>query len=207
MGILSRKYDLPIYANLETWKAMSSKIGAIETKNKIVFENDKSYSLGDIIIRPFSIPHDSADAVGYNIYSKCGKKISIATDIGNITENIRKHLYKSELVVLESNYDESMLLMGPYPYNLKKRVKSDVGHLSNEHASEFCVELVKNGTKTILLAHLSKENNFPELAFLTAKATLTLEEICLENDVKLEVLERDNPSGIYMIGEEMRLIN
>ena len=86
-----------------------------------------------------------------------------------ITENIRRHLYNSKLVVLESNYDPNMLMMGSYPYALKKRVMSDTGHLSNEEAAKFCVELSKRRNRINIIAHLSKENNFPELAYETSK--------------------------------------
>ena len=197
-GIISRKYDIPIFANIKTWCAMKDKLGQIEDRNMKVFENDKSYSLGDLIIRPFSISHDASDAVGYNFYAD-NEKMSIATDIGKITDNIRRHLYKSKLVVLESNYDPNMLMMGSYPYALKKRVMSEVGHLSNEDAANFCVELIKEGTERILLAHLSKENNFPELAYETSKGILTQNDIIVGQDVKLDVLLREEISDIYNV--------
>lgn len=197
-GILSRKFDIPIFANIKTWCAMKDKLGDIKDSNMKVFENDKTYSLGDIIIRPFSIPHDSSDAVGYNIYTG-NEKMSIATDIGEITDNIRRHLYKSKLVVLESNYDPNMLMMGSYPYALKKRVMSQTGHLANEDAANFCVELIKEGTESILLAHLSKENNFPELAYETSKGILTQNNIIVGQDVKLDILSRDEISNVYTL--------
>ena len=197
-GIISRKYNIPIFANIKTWCAMKDKLGQIEDHNMKVFENDKSYSLGDLIIRPFSISHDASDAVGYNFYAD-NEKMSIATDIGKITDNIRRHLYKSKLVVLESNYDPNMLMMGSYPYALKKRVMSEEGHLSNEDAANFCVELIKEGTQRILLAHLSKENNFPELAYETSKGILTQNNIIVGQDVKLDVLLREEISDIYYV--------
>lgn len=198
-GIISRKFDIPIFANIKTWCSMKDKIGDIKDSNMKVFENDKTYSLGDIIIRPFSIPHDSEDAVGYNFYAGTNEKISIATDIGQITENIRKHLYKSKLVILESNYDPNMLMMGSYPYSLKRRVMSEEGHLSNEDAGKFCVELVKQGTERILLAHLSKENNFPELAYETSKGILAQNNIIVGQDIKLDVLSRNEVSDVYKL--------
>ena len=197
-GIMSRKYNIPIFANVKTWCAMKDKLGDIKDSNMKVFENDRSYSLGDLIIRPFSISHDASDAVGYNFYAD-NEKMSIATDIGIITDNIRRHLYKSKLVVLESNYDPSMLMMGSYPYALKKRVMSDTGHLSNEDAAKFCIDLVKEGTERILLAHLSKENNFPELAYETSKSILAQNDIIIGQDIKLDVLLREEVSDIYKV--------
>ena len=197
-GIISRKYDIPIFANVKTWCAMKDKLGDIKDSNMKVFENDRSYSLEDLIIRPFSISHDASDAVGYNFYAE-NEKMSIATDIGMITDNIRRHLYKSKLVVLESNYDPNMLMMGSYPYSLKKRVMSDTGHLSNEDAAKFCIDLVKEGRERILLAHLSKENNFPELAYETSKSILAQNDIIIGQDIKLDVLLREKVSDIYNV--------
>ncbi|MDR0880704.1 MAG: MBL fold metallo-hydrolase [Clostridioides sp.] len=198
-GILSRKLDIPIYANVKTWMAMQEKLGKIDEKNMKVFENDKTYSLENIVVRPFSIEHDAADPVGYNFYSDNDEKISIATDMGCITENVKKHLFNSKLVVLESNYDKNMLMMGSYRYALKKRVMSDIGHLSNDEAAKFAVELIKQGTEELLLAHLSKENNFPELAYETTKGILAEHEIAVGEDVNLEILRRSSPSKIYRI--------
>ena len=195
-GILSRKLDIPIFANVKTWCAMKDKLGNIKEEHMKVFENDKTYSIGDIGIKPFSIPHDSVDAVGYNLFSN-KEKMSIATDIGCITENIRQNLFDSKLVVLESNYDPNMLMMGSYTYALKKRVMSDGGHLSNEEAASFCTELVEGGTESILLAHLSKENNFPELAYATTKNVLTKNEMIIGKDLTLDVLSRDKVSKVY----------
>lgn len=196
-GILSRKFDIPVFANIKTWCSMKDKLGDIKDKNMKVFENDKTYSLGDVIVRPFSIEHDASDPVGYNFYTENDEKMSIATDIGCITENIKKHLYKSKLVVLESNYDPNMLMMGSYTYALKKRVMSNTGHLSNEDAANFCVELINKGTESILLAHLSKENNFPELAYETSKGVLASNDIVVGQDVKLDVLSRNDVSNVY----------
>lgn len=198
-GILSRRYDIPIYANLETWKAMREKLGKLEDKNMKIFKNDKNYELKDLLIRPFSINHDAANPVGYSFTGEDDKKLSVATDIGNITQTIRQNLNKSDLVVLESNYDKEMLLMGPYTYSLKKRVMSEIGHLSNDEAAQYCVDLVKEGTQKVLLAHLSRENNFPALAYETTKQKLQEAGINIEKDLKLEVLLRDNVSRLFEI--------
>lgn len=197
-GIMSRKLDIPIYANLKTWCGMKDKIGNIKEENMVVFENDRTYALGDIKIRPFSIPHDSEDAVGYNIYSE-NEKMSIATDIGYVTENIRRNLKGSKLVILESNYDPNMLMMGKYSYSLKKRIMSEGGHLSNEEAASFCTELVDGGTEMILLAHLSKDNNFPELAYATSKNVLTNNQMIVGKDLILDVLSRSKVSKVYKL--------
>ena len=147
-------------------------------------------------IKPFSITHDAVDPVGFKMTD--GKKaISVATDIGHVSDNIKENLLGSKLIVLESNYDKEMLLMGSYTYALKKRVMSDIGHLSNEAAAKFAVELIKNGAENLLLAHLSRENNFPALAFETSNHILTENGMKIGKDANLEVLMRDDRSKLY----------
>lgn len=199
VGILSRKYDLPIYVNYNTWLAIEEKVGKIDLKNVVIFENDKVYELDDILIKPFSITHDAVDPVGFSLINERDEKISIATDIGHISENIRNNVIGSKLVVLESNYDKEMLLMGSYTYSLKKRVMSNIGHLSNEDAAKFAVDLINNGTEDILLAHLSRENNFPALAYETSNHILTENGMKIGSDVLLDVLRRDTLSKLYEV--------
>lgn len=196
VGVLSRKYDLPIFVNYKTWNAIKEKIGKVKEENIKIFENDKKYAIGDMEIKPFSITHDAVDPVGFKMFD--GKEsISVATDIGHISDNIRNNLIGSKLVVLESNYDKEMLLMGSYTYTLKKRVMSDIGHLSNEDAAKFTVDLIKNGTENILLAHLSRENNFPALAFETSNHILTENGMRIGKDANVEVLMRDDRSKLF----------
>lgn len=196
IGVLSRKYDLPIFVNYKTWNAIKEKIGKVKEENIKIFENDKEYAIGDMGIKPFSITHDAVDPVGFKLTD--GKKaISVATDIGHVSDNIKENLLGSKLIVLESNYDKEMLLMGSYTYALKKRVMSDIGHLSNEAAAKFAVELIKNGAENLLLAHLSRENNFPALAFETSNHILTENGMKIGKDANLEILMRDDRSKLY----------
>lgn len=199
VGILSRKYNLPIFVNYKTWLAMKEKIGRVDEKNIIIFENDKLYNIGDLLIKPFSIAHDAADPVGFTLLNEKEDKISIATDIGHVSNNIKENILGSKLVILESNYDKEMLLMGSYTYTLKKRVMSNTGHLSNEDAAKFAVELIKNGTEDILLAHLSRENNFPALAYETSNHILSENGMKIGSDVKLDILRRDCSSDVYEV--------
>ncbi len=201
LGVLSRKYDLPIYLNYKTWLALESKIGKIKESNIMIFDNDKAYDLGDMCIKPFSINHDAADPVGFSLFNERDDKLSIATDTGHISDDIRENILGSKLVVLESNYDKEMLLMGSYTYALKKRVMSNTGHLSNEDAAKFAVDLIKNGTEEILLAHLSRENNFPALAYETSNHILTENQMKIGRDVELEILMRDDISRLYQLGK------
>ncbi|OPJ55421.1 MBL fold metallo-hydrolase [Alkalithermobacter paradoxus] len=197
-GILSRKYDIPIYANEKTFQAMKDKIGDVKEKNIVIFKNNTKFSLNDIQITPFSIHHDAVDPVAFSFDDE-KTKISIATDLGYICDNIRKNIYNSKLVVLESNHDVEMLKMGPYPYYLKRRVLSKNGHLSNEDAGKFALELVEKGTQKIFLAHLSRENNFPELAFETVKGILKSKNIDIRKHVELKVLDRNEASNLCIV--------
>ena len=167
--VITKKYNIPIYATKKTWEAMS-KVKINESLKRIFWPNEK-FKIGDILVLPFSIPHDAADPCAFNLFNGT-KKITIATDIGHLDDELIKKMYASDILLLESNYDRDTLLCGPYPYILKKRIQSDVGHLSNEMAGEAIKTLYENGVSNIILGHLSKENNFPELAYQT-----TLNEI------------------------------
>ncbi len=153
-----------------------------------------------IAVQSFPIPHDSRCCVGYRFcavgegYQYCA---AIATDMGCVTEEIRSSLCGAGEVILESNHDENMLMMGPYPYELKRRILSECGHLSNTCAAEFLCDLTGSGAKHLLLAHLSPENNTPELAYLTAQAALKRQGLVLDEDYTLAVARRDSPVILY----------
>lgn len=189
-GILSRKFNLPIYASEGTWQAMGEMIGPVMEYNRRVFSSYEPFMIGDIEVRPFPIPHDANEPVGYS-YSNNGKKVTIATDIGHISIELLHYLEDSDLLLLESNHDLEMLKVGPYPWNLKQRIAGDNGHLSNEAAGKVIAYMAEKGTKRFLLGHLSKENNFPELAYQTVCNALC--EKCLHagTDVMVDVALRD----------------
>ena len=193
LGVLSSKYGIPIYANEKTWEHINCN--KISDENRRFFINDKKFDIEDLSILPFSTPHDAADPCGFNIY-KDSKKISIATDLGNITKDIFNKLENSSLVMLESNYDINILKYSPYPYNLKKRIASSIGHLENCMAGKAISRLANSGLKNALLIHLSKENNFPELAYKTVSEELEKNNI---NNIKLNIAPRDNPSEIFQV--------
>ncbi len=162
---ICKKYDIPIYATPKTWAQMS--LLNLPDYNHIPFNANENFDIGDFVIFPFSIPHDAVDPCAFNIFAG-NKKITIATDIGHIDDEIYNNLSGSDILMLESNYDTNTLTYGHYPYFLKKRITSDVGHLSNETASKVIKQLYDESKENnIILAHLSKENNFPELAYQT----------------------------------------
>lgn len=196
VGILSRRFNLPIYANGKTWEAMETKLGNIKSENIKVFSTNEPLYLGDLKITSYPISHDAAEPVGYT-FEERDIKISITTDLGYINEDILDKIRDSHLVVLESNHDIDMLKAGSYPYYLKRRILSDFGHLSNEAAGNVIVDLVKNNVKNVMLAHLSRENNFPELAMMTVKNILESNNISVGEDVFIDLAHRDKVSNIY----------
>lgn len=194
---ISKKYNIPIYANKKTWEAMPEKKAKISNENIRYFTNNKVFSLNDLNILPFGIPHDAADPCGFSISDNISQ-ISIATDIGHITNTILNNMKNSKFILLESNYEPDVLKCSSYPYKLKERISSPMGHLSNIDAGKTISYLSNYGEKNIMLGHLSRENNFPELAYNSV-----LEEMknnnCIMKNITLEVADRFTPSKFYEI--------
>ena len=200
-GVLSRKLDLPIYATPGTWAAMEGKIGAVAEKNIRVFQTEQDFFVGGINVQSFPTPHDAAESVGY-LFTVAGKRLSVATDIGCVRDSWMNYVRGSDAVILESNYDPDMLQAGPYPYDLKKRIMSRRGHLSNDDAGRTAAELVRSGARQIVLGHLSKENNFPELAERSCALQLESEGIIPGEDVALHIARRDEATGMFVVRDE-----
>ncbi len=197
-GVISREFDIPIYANEGTWQAMEKKVGNISTKNMRLFYNDMDFYIRDINIVPFSIPHDAADPVGFCFYYG-NKKISIATDLGYTNNRIINQIRDSNVVILEANHDRDMLNLGPYPVHLKRRIMGRKGHLSNVDAGKAAVDLVNGSVTHILLAHLSRQNNIPKLAYKTVAHVLQSEGIQVGHDIMLDMTYRDKAGNMYHI--------
>lgn len=198
-GIVSRKYDIPIYANPKTWSAMEKSLGKIKEHNIKIIEKRSTVVIDDLSIKSFNIPHDAIAPVGYTI-SDGNKKISVATDFGTYTEEIKENIKDSEIILLECNHDIGMLKYGPYPYTLKRRILSEIGHLSNEDCGTAIVDLVKyKQGKKILLGHLSGTNNLPDLAYQTVLNSLEEHGIVQGDDVNIAMASRHEPSGIIRV--------
>lgn len=198
-GVLSRRFNIPIYANLETWDQMHRQnIGKIKPENEIVIEDHDSFFFPDLEVKSFYTSHDAARSVGYQI-SDGKKKVGIATDTGIVTDDMNLYLPECDLVVLESNHDTSMLETGPYPYYLKERIKGAWGHLSNARAADFSSELVQSGVERIVLAHLSEQNNMPFLVQQETTNTLEKDKIRIGKDVLLEIALRNKVGKLHQI--------
>lgn len=194
LGTFSKKFDVPIFANQETLDNMEAQVLKINEKNIHTFNIAEKFSIGDLEINPFTISHDAANPCGFNIF-KDNKKISIATDIGNMDAKTVKQLEDSIFVLLEANYDPDILKCSPYPYLLKRRIAGPTGHLPNEQAGKTISHLMNSGLQSAMLGHLSKENNFPELAYKTVAEEI-MNNNQGENSINLSVASRNEPGKL-----------
>lgn len=193
--IIASKYNIPVYATEGTMSALEEN-GIINSKFPSEIMPLSGVTAGDLFVERFRTPHDSKESCGYKITFPHGQKAVIATDLGKITPTVEEALLGADLVMLESNHDVSMLQSGEYPYYLKRRILSDVGHLSNTACAEEAVKLIKKGTTRLFLGHLSAENNFPDLAYQTTFSALKSEGATEGIDYILKVNARENSDGI-----------
>lgn len=163
LGVLSRKYNIPIYLHEITYNVIKDKIGKIDKKN-LKFLHEKSIIIEDSIINNFEVMHDAQICLGFS-FMREEKKLSYVSDMGHVTNIIKENIKKSDVLVVESNYDYNMLMNGSYSWDLKNRVKGRHGHLSNSEASKLVAEVMCDKLKKIYLMHISKDNNTPELAY------------------------------------------
>lgn len=197
VGVLSRKYDIPIYTHSSTWKAMMPTIGKIKEDNIRIIEKE-CVTINDMDIISYIIPHDAIHPQGYAIHNK-NKKFCLATDLGYFSDEVEYVLKDADAILLESNHDVEMLKFGPYPYTLKRRILSNLGHLSNEDCGKAILSILGNNLKKVMLGHLSKTNNYPELAYQTVANVLTENGVKLGKDLELSMAKRDMPSNYIEI--------
>lgn len=171
LGVIARKYQLPIYANEKTWKAMEGLIGEIPIDQKFVFPTGSVRSFRGIDVESFGVSHDAAEPMFY-VFHHDGKKLALMTDTGYVSERMKRTIEHADVFVFESNHDVEMLRMGSYPWSIKRRILSDVGHVSNEDAALALADVIGERTKRIYLAHLSQDNNMKELARMTVEQLL-----------------------------------
>lgn len=188
-GIISRRFDVPVYATAGTWAAIGGGIGKIAPGNKRFVYAGEGCAINDICVRPFAIPHDAAEPVGYNILAE-GKKAALATDIGHVTDEICESLADSDILLLEANHDEEMLKKGGYPRYLKERILGENGHLSNNTAGKLLSLVMSGRLKHVFLGHLSAENNTPRLAYATVERVLQEKHIQPGRHLEIALAER-----------------
>ncbi|MBD3110007.1 MBL fold metallo-hydrolase [Bacillus sp. AGMB 02131] len=171
IGVLARKYKLPVYANEKTWRAMDGLVGEIPTEQKFIFDMETVKSFGDLDVESFGVSHDAAEPMFY-VFHHEGKKVTLITDTGYVSDRMKGIISNSDSFIFESNHDVGMLRMGRYPWSVKRRILSDVGHVSNEDAAIAMSEVIGDQTKRIYLAHLSLDNNMKDLARMSVTQTL-----------------------------------
>lgn len=184
VGVLARRYQLPVYTHEKTWTELDTLIGEIPEKQKILFDEGEIHQFADLTVESFGISHDAAFPMGF-CFHQGEKKLSLATDLGYVSQRIKEKIIGSGAYIFESNHDVEMLRMGHYPWNIKRRILSDVGHLSNEDAGAALSEILEGNGERIYLSHLSKDNNMTELARLTVKNILEENGFIDEEEVKL----------------------
>ncbi|MDD3168138.1 MAG: MBL fold metallo-hydrolase [Eubacteriales bacterium] len=195
--LMKKEKLLKAYANALTWSQIGSEVCE---EQKQTFETGDTFLIRDIAVKTFRVSHDAADPVGYT-FSSGGKQISIVTDTGCMSEEIISEIREADILILEANHDVDMLRVGRYPWFLKQRVLGEEGHLSNAAAGETILRLLSENSKErrVLLAHLSKENNFPEMAYQTVKNILEEADFYIGKHVSLNTITRDEVSLIYEI--------
>lgn len=163
VGVLSRRYNLPVYANSKTWQALDSMLGKIAPDNRRIIETDSMLSLGDIDILSYDVSHDAIHPQFY-AFQKGKKQFVMLTDTGYVSDRLRSLLRNASAYLIESNHEIEMLRYGNYPWSLKQRILSDKGHLSNEDGALAMIDMIGDQTKDIYLGHLSRDNNTKQIA-------------------------------------------
>ena len=191
LGVLARKFHIPIYGTEKTLRQISEmgNLGKIDRELFMPIEAGREFAVGSLSVESFSISHDAVDPVSFLIQDG-GRKLGMVTDLGYYDESIVERLKDSNLLYVEANHDIHMLQAGPYPYYLKRRILGERGHLCNEKAAQLVTELMHDRLDQVILGHLSKENNYPDLALTTVKNEV-------EDSVKVEVAPRDHAGHLF----------
>ncbi len=201
LGVLSRKYEIPIYATGGTVKAIRAckSIGEIPEGLFREIKEDESFTIKDLTVNPMKISHDAAQPVAYR-FSYGKEHMAVCTDIGTFNDYTVECLRGMDVLLLEANHDVNMLQVGPYPYPLKRRILGDRGHLSNENAGKLLSRLLHDGLQKVVLGHLSKDNNLPELAYETVRLEIEMADNGYHaKDFPIEVARRSEVSEMIKL--------
>lgn len=201
LGVLARKHGIPIYSTKETLEEISAvkSLGEYPKDLYCPIRHDADFMIGDLEIKPFRIDHDASNPVAYRI-QKENKSVAVATDLGHYSQYTIEHLQGLDAILLEANHDVKMLEAGPYPYYLKRRILGAYGHLSNENAGRLLNCILHDNLKHIFLGHLSKENNYEELAYETVRLEITEGDTpYTASDFSISVAKRDCMSEIVTL--------
>lgn len=191
LRVFASKNHIQVFSSRGTLNALEQS-GMLTSDYRADVVSAEGIECAGMMVRPFHTSHDCSEGYGYRIHTSDDRKITFSTDLGYISSDVRECLNDSDFIIIESNHDVGMLKSGRYPYPLKRRILSDIGHLSNTACSDVLPELARNGTTRFMLAHLSSENNTPELAYQTALCSLTMAGLHNDIDFKLSVAPREN---------------
>ena len=193
VGVLARRFGIPIWMTEGTFEAAKKWFRGRERIH--LFGNDETFDVDDLSFQPFALSHDAADPVNF-LVMESDQVLGIATDMGMVTHLVYERLKTADFVVMETNYDRDLLMNGPYPWDLKRRISGSRGHLSNDRAAETLCRLAEDGLEHAVLAHLSDKNNQPYLAKRTCRGNLNRHGL---PDLRLTVAEQDRPSAVFAV--------
>jgi phosphoribosyl 1,2-cyclic phosphodiesterase len=203
LEVLTRKNYLPAFTTSKIWKSILAPQKNISRDCIREIPLKQSFHLAGFDIEAFPVCHDAPETIGFHICAG-DKKITIVTDLGHICQTAAPYIKAANVLVIESNYDEQMLVNGKYPHFLKKRIKSDHGHLGNHQTSAFLADNICENLNHMCLAHLSKNNNSPEIALQTLWQTFSDKGITLNGKHQISVLNRNTPTEILSLIESPR---
>ncbi|MDI9470345.1 MAG: MBL fold metallo-hydrolase [Bacillota bacterium] len=189
LDVFCRRHGVPVYINRRSWAAVSRRLPDPEAIDVRFLEPDETFTIGDLTVRSFRTPHDAADPVGWRIESP-RQTVAVLTDLGHFDDRLFAAVAGADILYIEANYDPEMLRIGPYPWPLKERIRSSHGHLSNEASADAIARLIRAGSRTFVLSHLSETNNVPELAELTVSRRLQDQGLVQNRDYQLLVAPR-----------------
>ena len=202
LGVLSRRAHIPIYATSATIRQMLryAPLGQVDEELFHPIDADQPFTVGDMGIEAFRVSHDAADPVAYRVEAG-GRAAAVATDMGCYSHYTVNHLRDLDVLLIEANHDENMLLAGPYPYPLKRRIQGEKGHLSNISSAMLLSQLLNDHMNAVYLGHLSKMNNYPDLAYATVVSELAMDPGCpyREGDIPIHVASREQPMELLSI--------
>ncbi len=196
VGIFARKYNLPVYANAKTWQAMEKGIGKLTTDQKFHFDSDTVRTFGDMDVESFRVSHDAAEPMFFT-FRRGKSKVALVTDLGYVSERIKKTIEGADAYIFEANHDVDMLRMSHYPWSVKQRILSDVGHVSNVDSGLALADVIGNETERIYLAHLSQDNNMKDIA------RMTVDQVLQERGIDVPLMDTDPTvaTPLYEVGK------
>jgi phosphoribosyl 1,2-cyclic phosphodiesterase len=202
VGHVGEKNGIPVYTTAQIHEGINRSYCMTEKLRTMArtLQKEEPLQIEDFTVTAFEVPHDGTDNVGYHIVVD-GKRFTFLTDLGHITPTAAHYISLAQYLIIEANYDEEMLRMGPYPFPLKQRIQGPNGHMSNRDSAEFLAAHLPKELKYIWLCHLSKDNNHPDLALKTVEMALREKNIAVGRDVQVIALKRTTPTGAYVFGD------